>query len=50
MMERAMSLFSPFLPPEPPPSTPSVEALQTEIESLKRQLEELRGTGKPPSR
>ena len=50
MMERAMSLFSPFLPPEPPPSAPSVEALQSEIESLKRQLEELRGTGKPPSR
>ena len=56
MMERAMSLFSPFLPhepptpPAPPSAAPSVEALQAEIESLKRQLEELRGTGKPPSR
>ncbi len=58
MMERAMSLFSPFLPPEPPPSTPSVEALQvealqSEIESLKKQLEALRESapaGKSPSR
>ena len=55
MMERAMSLFSPFLPHEPPPpappaASPTVEALQSEIESLKRQLEALQGTGKPPAR
>jgi polyhydroxyalkanoate synthesis repressor PhaR len=58
MMERAMSLFSPFLPHEPPPQppsppSPSVEELQSEIESLKKQLEALREsppTGKPTSR
>ncbi|MBD0272532.1 MAG: polyhydroxyalkanoate synthesis repressor PhaR [Acetobacteraceae bacterium] len=56
MMERAMSLFSPFLPhepptpPAPPSAAPSVEALQSEIASLKRQLDELRATGKPPPR
>ena len=57
MMERAMSLFSPFLPHEPPPQqpppSPSVEELQSEIESLKKQLEALRESppaGKPPSR
>jgi polyhydroxyalkanoate synthesis repressor PhaR len=54
MMERAMSLFSPFLPPEPPqPPVPSqsVEALQSEIESLKKQLEALRASAnKPPPR
>ncbi len=53
MMERAMSLFSPFRPPEPPsaaapaPAAPaaedrSLESLKAEIESLKRQLAELR--------
>ena len=58
MMERAMSLFSPFLPHEPPPQppsppSPSVEELQSEIESLKKQLEALRESppaGKPTSR
>ena len=54
MMERAMSLFSPFLPPEPPTPPPTapqtVEALQSEIESLKRQLDALQGTAKPPAR
>jgi polyhydroxyalkanoate synthesis repressor PhaR len=58
MMERAMSLFSPFRPPEPPlpapgsasASAPNVDELLAEIESLKRQLEELRGTGEPPAR
>ncbi len=51
MMERAMSLFSPFRPPEPaPPPAPSVEALQSEIESLKRQLDALRETERPPTR
>ena len=49
MMERAMSLFSPFRPPEPPPAA-TVEDLQTEIDALKRQLDELRGTGRPPAR
>ena len=52
MMERAMSLFSPFRPPEPPPalSAPTVEDLQGEIESLKRQLDALRNTAEPPPR
>ena len=52
MMERAMSLFSPFRPPEPPPQAPSrtVEELQSEIDVLKRQLEALQGTGSPPAR
>jgi polyhydroxyalkanoate synthesis repressor PhaR len=50
MMERAMSLFSPFLPPEPPSSSaPNVEALQSEIASLKEQLEALRAAGAPPA-
>ena len=42
MMERAMSLFSPFRPPEPPTPSSSartVEEFNREIESLKRQLE-----------
>jgi polyhydroxyalkanoate synthesis repressor PhaR len=55
MMERAMNLFSPFRPPEPQSSQPAlpapdVEDLLAEIESLKRQLEALRGTGEPPAR
>ena len=48
MMERAMSLFSPFRPPEPPSTSPSVEDLQSEIEALKRQLEALRETERAP--
>jgi len=54
MMERAMSLFSPFLPHEPPsqaqsapPQSPSVEELQSEIDALKKQLEALRES--PPA-
>jgi polyhydroxyalkanoate synthesis repressor PhaR len=50
MMERAMSLFSPFRPSEPPQAARTVEELQSEIESLKRQLEALRGTDAPPAR
>jgi polyhydroxyalkanoate synthesis repressor PhaR len=52
MMERAMSLFSPFRPPEPasPASARTIEELQSEIDSLKRQLEALRGTDAPPER
>lgn len=53
MMERAMSLFSPFRPVEPP-APRSVEDLQSEIESLKRQLDALKGaeqgTRPPPVR
>lgn len=51
MMERAMSLFSPFRPPEPasPPAVPTVEDLQTEIETLKRQLDALKASA-PPSK
>lgn len=53
MMERAMSLFSPFRPPEPQSSAPqpapsparTAEELQSEIDALQRQLESLRGTG-----
>ena len=46
MMERAMSLFSPFRPPEPAPSqsAPTVEDLQSEIETLKRQLDALKAS------
>jgi hypothetical protein len=60
MMERAMSLFSPFRPAAPPGAEPpagaagaaaaagrgeaqTVESLRAEVESLKRQLAELRG-------
>jgi polyhydroxyalkanoate synthesis repressor PhaR len=53
MMERAMSLFSPFLPPEPPPApsaSPSVEDLQAEIKALKQQIEALRGEKAPSKR
>ena len=58
MMERAMSLFSPFRPPEPQqpqpqqpqPSAPSVEDLQAEIKALKQQLEALRATEESPKR
>ena len=50
MMERAMSLFSPFRPPEPPSSPRTVEDLQSEIDALKRQLEALQGTRGPPAR
>ena len=42
MMERAMSLFAPFRPAEPAQrDSNSVEALKSEIESLRRQLAEL---------
>jgi polyhydroxyalkanoate synthesis repressor PhaR len=53
MMERAMNLFSPFRPPEASSSSSSsrtVEELQSEIESLKRQLEALHGTDRPSER
>ena len=53
MMERAMSLFSPFRPAEPAAQR-SVEDLQSEIEALKRQLDALKGaeqgTQPPPAR
>jgi polyhydroxyalkanoate synthesis repressor PhaR len=46
MMERAMSLFAPFRPGDPPPTAPnpgpSVEALKQELETLREQLAELR--------
>jgi polyhydroxyalkanoate synthesis repressor PhaR len=47
MMERAMNLFSPFRPPEPPQT---VEALKAEVESLRRQLAELQAAKADPSR
>jgi polyhydroxyalkanoate synthesis repressor PhaR len=45
MMERAMSLFSPFLPPEP---SPTVEDLQAEVKALKQQIAALQGGTEPP--
>ena len=47
MMERAMSLFAPFRPTEPPQT---VEAMRAEIESLHRQLAELRAKSGEASR
>ena len=47
MMERAMSLFAPFRPPEAPQT---IESLKAEIESLRRQLAELQRTNPDPSR
>src|SRR3954468_7945463 len=41
MLERAMSLFAPFRPPEQPQT---VDALKAEVESLRRQLAELQAT------
>jgi polyhydroxyalkanoate synthesis regulator protein len=47
MVERAMSLFTPFLPQEPktepkpeprPASQSEIDALRAEVESLRRQL------------
>lgn len=53
MMERAMSLFSPFLPQEPdaarPPASPmeeEVAALKREVELLRQQLTEARTAGR----
>ncbi len=57
MMERAMSLFSPFLPGEPdaarpgspPPASPmeeEVAALKREVELLRQQLAEARAAGR----
>jgi polyhydroxyalkanoate synthesis repressor PhaR len=49
MLERAMSLFAPFRPTDPAqPQT--VEALRAEVESLKRQLAELRQSQEDSSR
>jgi polyhydroxyalkanoate synthesis repressor PhaR len=51
MMERAMSLFSPFRPPEASPQTaPTVEDLQSEIDALKRQIDALRAVDLPAKR
>ena len=44
MMERAMSLFSPFRPPEPPPSARTVGLRSSDW--LKRRLE-ASGNGSP---
>ena len=48
MMERAMSLFSPFGRREdaPSPGTATVEELKTEIERLRQELAAARGEGK----
>src|SRR5258708_28656421 len=47
MMERALSLFTPFLPPEPkPPGTEpdaAITALEDEIAALRAEVEALRG-------
>jgi polyhydroxyalkanoate synthesis repressor PhaR len=47
MMERAMSLFSPFRQPEPPQT---IESLKAEVESLRQQLAELQQTRTETSR
>ena len=53
MMERAMSLFSPFLPQEPegtrppaPPAEDEVTALRREVALLRQQLAEARKSGR----
>ena len=43
MVERAMSLFTPFLPQEPKPESrpatqPEIDALRAEVEALRQQL------------
>ncbi len=48
MMERAMSLFAPFRPTPDPAQT--IEALKSEIESLRRQLAELQQDNEKGSR
>ncbi len=51
MMERAMSLFSPFRHPETPGSpAQTIESLKAEVESLRHQLAELQRTKADPSR
>ncbi len=47
MMERAMSLFAPFRQPEAPQT---IESLKAEVESLRRQLAELKRTSPDTSR
>ncbi len=47
MMERAMSLFSPFRQPEAPQT---IESLKAEVESLRLQLAELKRTSPDTSR
>jgi len=42
MMERAMSLFSPFLPQEPDASRPVASPMEEEVAALKREVELLR--------
>ena len=42
MMERAMSLFSPFLPQEPDAARPSASPVEEEVAALKREVELLR--------
>ncbi|NGM22391.1 polyhydroxyalkanoate synthesis repressor PhaR [Roseomonas stagni] len=50
MMERAMNLFAPFRtgmePPEPAPDSARLAALQAEVETLRRQLEQLKAAKK----
>jgi polyhydroxyalkanoate synthesis repressor PhaR len=46
MLERAMSLFAPFRPPETPPT---MESLKAEVESLRAQLAEATRTDKGSS-
>jgi polyhydroxyalkanoate synthesis repressor PhaR len=53
MMERAMSLFAPFRPQEPPrdvrEAQQTIDSLRAEVEALRRELEALRRE-KPPGR
>jgi polyhydroxyalkanoate synthesis regulator protein len=41
MMERAMTLFTPFYPAEPKPGEPAVNEYQEEIESLQAEVHRL---------
>ena len=42
MMERAMSLFTPFLPPDPRAAAPAAQSLEAEVTALRAEVETLR--------
>ena len=54
MMERAMTLFSPFRPsaeqPDSPPDATRIAALQAEVEALRQQVEYYRAAAKRPEK